>query len=241
MEFEREYRTFVYNAYTHIPEGHEQLRKLDLGVDEDDFVWKRVKAVVRFLSYYQYTLAPGSMPEEADFVDYFLFENKKGYCVHFASPGPCVPSGRTGGSTAPVGAADASGGNAACSGRRRVLELYERMEQLLRLEPGRDGPICRYYTINFRIIKPLSAYFQKFQINSAKHSDGGKQLFPHEKLGVPFYDNELITRAAKESGFAEAAFANAESKATNSLLYSIAMGMNSYGNQELGFSSQCGT
>ncbi len=85
MEFEREYRTFVYNAYTHIPEGHEQLRKLDLGVDEDDFVWKRVKAVVRFLSYYQYTLAPGSMPEEADFVDYFLFENKKGYCVHFAS------------------------------------------------------------------------------------------------------------------------------------------------------------
>ena len=34
-----------------------------------------------------------------------------------------------------------------------------------------------------------------------------------KELNIPFYDNELITRAAKESGFAEAAFHNAESKA----------------------------
>lgn len=73
---------------------------------------------------------------------------------------------------------------------------------------------------------------------SRQYGSGGREIGSKlaEKLGVPFYDNELITRAAKESGFAEAAFANAESKATNSLLYSIAMGMNSYGNQELGFS-----
>ena len=53
---------------------------------------------------------------------------------------------------------------------------------------------------------------------------------------IPFYDNELITRAAKESGFAEETFARAEDKATNSLLYSLAMGINVYGNQDFGFS-----
>lgn len=63
----------------------------------------------------------------------------------------------------------------------------------------------------------------------------GKKLA--QELDIPFYDNEIITRAAKESGFAEAAFHRAEQKATNSLLYSIAMGLNSYGTQEFGYSS----
>ena len=71
-----------------------------------------------------------------------------------------------------------------------------------------------------------------------QYGSGGREIGAKlaAQLGIPFYDNELITRAAKESGFAEAAFENAENKASNSLLYSIAMGMNSYGNQELGFS-----
>ena len=73
---------------------------------------------------------------------------------------------------------------------------------------------------------------------SREFGSGGRTVghLVAEKLGIPFYDNELITRAAKESGFAEAAFENAEKKASNSLLYSIAMGMNSYGNQDMGFS-----
>lgn len=73
---------------------------------------------------------------------------------------------------------------------------------------------------------------------SRQYGSGGREIGAKlaAKLGVPFYDNELITRAAKESGYAEAAFHNAETKATNSLLYSIAMGMSAYGNQEIGFS-----
>ena len=63
----------------------------------------------------------------------------------------------------------------------------------------------------------------------------GKKLA--DELHIPFYDNEIITRAAKESGFAEAAFHRAEQKATNSLLYSIAMGLNSYGTQDFGYSN----
>ncbi|MBE5951307.1 MAG: cytidylate kinase-like family protein [Lachnospiraceae bacterium] len=72
---------------------------------------------------------------------------------------------------------------------------------------------------------------------SRQYGSGGREIGAKlaEKFGIPFYDNELITRAAKESGYAEAAFHNAETKATNSLLYSIAMGMSAYGNQEIGF------
>ncbi len=72
---------------------------------------------------------------------------------------------------------------------------------------------------------------------SRQYGSGGREIGEKlaGKLGIPFYDNEIITRAAKETGFAEAAFENAEKKATNSLLYSLAMGMNNYGTQDLGF------
>ncbi|MCR5202825.1 MAG: cytidylate kinase-like family protein [Lachnospiraceae bacterium] len=62
----------------------------------------------------------------------------------------------------------------------------------------------------------------------------GKMIAEH--YDIPFYDNELISKAAKESGFAEETFENAEKNATNSLLYSLAMGINVYGNQDFGFS-----
>ena len=32
-----------------------------------------------------YTIRPGATPWRTDFVNYFLTENKKGYCAHFAS------------------------------------------------------------------------------------------------------------------------------------------------------------
>lgn len=70
-----------------------------------------------------------------------------------------------------------------------------------------------------------------------QYGSGGREIGQKlaEHYGIPFYDNELITRAAKESGFAEETFAKAEDKATNSLLYSLAMGINVYGNQDFGF------
>ncbi len=72
---------------------------------------------------------------------------------------------------------------------------------------------------------------------SRQYGSGGREIGKKiaEHFNIPFYDNELITLAAKESGYAEAAFHNAETKATNSLLYSIAMGMSTYGSQEAGF------
>ncbi len=47
------------------------------------------EAVRGLASYYQenipYTLRPGMTPYRKDFVNYFLSENKRGYCAHFAS------------------------------------------------------------------------------------------------------------------------------------------------------------
>lgn len=42
-----------------------------------------------------------------------------------------------------------------------------------------------------------------------------------ERLGLPFYDNELITIAAKESGLGESAFANAEKVATSTFGFAL--------------------
>lgn len=50
----------------------------------------------------------------------------------------------------------------------------------------------------------------------------GKKLA--NKLNFNFYDKELLSLAAKESGFTESLFESIDEKPTNSFLYSIAMG-----------------
>ena len=74
---------------------------------------------------------------------------------------------------------------------------------------------------------------------SRQYGSGGREIGSKlaKHYGIPFYDNEIISNAAKESGFSEVAFEKAEEKATNSFLYSLAMGMSAYGNMDMGFSS----
>ena len=55
-----------------------------------------------------------------------------------------------------------------------------------------------------------------------------------QKLGISFYDKELISLAAKESGISPEVFENVDEKAANSLLYSLSMGLYSFGS---GFSA----
>lgn len=43
------------------------------------------------------------------------------------------------------------------------------------------------------------------------------------RLGIAFYDRELITRAAKKTGFDEKLFEQLDKRATNSFLYSLTM------------------
>ena len=51
----------------------------------------------------------------------------------------------------------------------------------------------------------------------------GKRLA--EKLDIPYYDKELLDRIAEESGFSKEMMVEAEKKAKNSFLYSLASAM----------------
>ena len=65
------------------------------------------------------------------------------------------------------------------------------------------------------------------QYGSGGH-DIGKALA--KALGIGFYDKELISLAAKESGIAPEVFERADEKPANSLLYSLSVGLYNYGN-----------
>ena len=45
-----------------------------------------------------------------------------------------------------------------------------------------------------------------------------------EKLGIPYYDKQLLTEAARDSGICEELFENYDEKPTRSLLFSMVMG-----------------
>lgn len=64
------------------------------------------------------------------------------------------------------------------------------------------------------------------QFGSGGHEVGTKLA---EKLGIKYYDKELIALAAKESGLSEEIFNQADEKAGNSLLYSMVMGNYPFG------------
>ncbi len=51
-----------------------------------------------------------------------------------------------------------------------------------------------------------------------------------ERLGIKFYDKELLQQAAKDSGFCREIFENHDEKPTNSFLYSLVMDTYSAGN-----------
>ncbi|HKL79501.1 MAG TPA: transglutaminase-like domain-containing protein [Mobilitalea sp.] len=91
-ENEKLYRDYVYETYTQLPEeGLEQIKsdftRSNLG-DKVDNLEKAVSYVKDYLqSNTYYTLSPGKLPKDKDFVEYFLYETKKGYCSHYASAG----------------------------------------------------------------------------------------------------------------------------------------------------------
>ena len=61
----------------------------------------------------------------------------------------------------------------------------------------------------------------------------GRKLAEH--LHIPYYDKELLSIAAQDSGLSESLFQNADEKPTSSLLYSLAMGNYPMATGALGF------
>lgn len=107
VDKEQAYENFVYDLYTRVPEGLEDIDALRMGMvythetlesnhllntyNGDEIKIKNnlnevIERVRRILNNNtKYTLSPGKLPEGKDFITYFLLENKKGYCTHYAS------------------------------------------------------------------------------------------------------------------------------------------------------------
>lgn len=64
------------------------------------------------------------------------------------------------------------------------------------------------------------------QFGSGGHEIGEKLS---KELNIPFYDKELLERAAKDSGLAKSIFENQDEKPTSSFLYSLVMDTYSFG------------
>ncbi|MGN1343992.1 MAG: transglutaminase domain-containing protein [Traorella sp.] len=82
------YTSFVKKYYRDVPSDIATFFKKEFGLDEVvgyGDVEEAKEIVLNILKEYQYTLSPGSTPDDEDFVIYFLGQNKKGYCVHFAT------------------------------------------------------------------------------------------------------------------------------------------------------------
>lgn len=78
----------IYTKYTSLPETVPvRVRELAINVTEDKTNdYDKAKAIETYLATkYPYTLTPGVPPMKKDFVDYFLFEGKKGYCTYYAT------------------------------------------------------------------------------------------------------------------------------------------------------------
>lgn len=89
------YRDFVYNNYMDKDTYcDDRIQKELLGeIMDGDYDTLDAQGRARFImdtiaffaDEYEYTLSPGVTPVAKDYVEYFLFEQKKGLCTHFAS------------------------------------------------------------------------------------------------------------------------------------------------------------
>ena len=96
MLIENQYRDFVYKNYLSYPDNDDFKEIYNEYSDilenapvstayEKLETLQKIKDKIN--SDVEYTLEPGKTPSTRDFTNYFLLENKKGYCVHYATAG----------------------------------------------------------------------------------------------------------------------------------------------------------
>ncbi|NLZ82980.1 MAG: transglutaminase domain-containing protein [Clostridiales bacterium] len=94
-QYEKSYRQYVYDHYTRLPEeGIDQLKK-DFSLYNIDEDLREVSDKISYIKDYlnvntRYSLSPGRLPKGDDFVEHFLYDNKIGYCSHYASAGTLI-------------------------------------------------------------------------------------------------------------------------------------------------------
>nr|WP_307992820.1 transglutaminase-like domain-containing protein [uncultured Niameybacter sp.] len=78
----------IYETFTQLPEAlPERVKDLAYEITKDySSDYDKARALESYLAgNYSYTLSPGEPTRGQDFVDEFLFDNKKGYCTYFAT------------------------------------------------------------------------------------------------------------------------------------------------------------
>jgi transglutaminase-like putative cysteine protease len=80
--------TLELEVYKQLPDNiSKRVRQLALDITSKyNNDYDKAKAIEKYLrSNYKYTLSPSEVPVGSEFVDYFLFEGKEGYCTYFAT------------------------------------------------------------------------------------------------------------------------------------------------------------
>lgn len=82
-DFYMEYGPYLQIYQTLTPRTVDLVNSL---VDDSMRNYEKAEVLTNYLrENYSYTLTPGNLPENTDFVDYFLFEVEEGYCVYFGT------------------------------------------------------------------------------------------------------------------------------------------------------------
>ncbi len=87
LETEERYSEYVHDVYMDVPKKNEDVIKsfcdrYELKPDSE-YIVEKLSYI--FMEDYEYTLMPGVTPSNKEFVNYFLDESKKGYCMYFAT------------------------------------------------------------------------------------------------------------------------------------------------------------
>ena len=80
-------REIIYESYTKLPSTvTDRTKKLAQELTKDYYNdYDKLKAIEAFLNNYEYTTKVSKVKGNVDFVDNFLFEERKGYCTYYAA------------------------------------------------------------------------------------------------------------------------------------------------------------
>lgn len=83
----RAYKTEAYNNYLSLPMSiQDEINSYHDAIGTGQDIDEQISMIRDFLySNYTYDMSPGATPYNQDFVTYFLREQKRGYCAHFAT------------------------------------------------------------------------------------------------------------------------------------------------------------
>jgi len=83
-DIQERYEEGVYQNYMTVPDALGTFRST-FGNLKFDSLSDCVDYINNYFSGFEYTLSPGATPSGEDFVEWFLFEQRKGYCSYFAT------------------------------------------------------------------------------------------------------------------------------------------------------------